>query len=216
MFVELIPEAIGLFLTPAAIAACILLLQSHRPYANAGTFASAFVVLYAVIAIVVVSVGDTVEPTDDTATVKAVSSLAIGSLFLLIGAALVLHHAQTREGPPKWATMLETARPTGAFIAGIVLAIANPNVFLLLSGLGVVVAESESRGDQIAGTAVLLGAVAADFVIPIALFALLGAKARRWLDLAKTWMVTHDRILTLVILFGFGGLFAIRGLTGLL
>lgn len=216
MFADLVPELVGLILTPAAIAGCILLLQSGHPYANAMSFALAFLVLYAVVSIAVLAIGDSVEPTDDTSSTKGVVSLVIGCFFLLTGGVIAAHHAQTREGPPKWATVLESARPTGAFIAGLVLAIANPNVFLLLSGLGIVVAESTSRGDQVSGTAFLLSGVALDFVVPIVAFAALGARARAGLDRAKQWMVTHDRLLTLAILFGFGLLFAGRGLGALL
>ena len=41
MYVDLLPEFVGLILTPAAIAGCILLLQSDHPYRNAAAFATA-------------------------------------------------------------------------------------------------------------------------------------------------------------------------------
>jgi threonine/homoserine/homoserine lactone efflux protein len=111
--------------------------------------------------------------------------------------------------------MLETAHPTGAFIAGCVLAIANPNVFLLLSGLGIVVTNTDATGEQVWGVVLLLGAVALDFAVPLVLFAVFGAGARRRLDDVKRWMVGHDRPLTLVLLFGFGLLFVLRGVVEL-
>ncbi|MBF4997428.1 hypothetical protein IRT45_09680 [Nocardia sp. BSTN01] len=36
LLVLLLPEVIGLIVTPGAVAGCVLLLQSHRPIANAG------------------------------------------------------------------------------------------------------------------------------------------------------------------------------------
>lgn len=215
MYVELIPEAVGLMLTPAAIAGCILLLQSRHPYGNAVAFAASFLVLYAAISIMVLAVGDTVETTAETEKVKGVASLTVGVLFLLIGLVITLHHQRTRQGPPKWAALLESARPTGAFIAGMVLALANPNVFLLLSGLGIVLTEAGSRAEQVGGAGMLLAAVAADFVVPIVLFALFGSRARTALDAARGWMIARDRLLSLVVLYGFGALFAIRGLNGI-
>ena len=168
--------------------------------------------LYAVLSIVVLAIGDTVDPTADTSVAKGVVSLSIGILFLLVGAVIAVHHPRTDGGPPHWATMLESARPTGAFMAGVVLAIANPNVFLLLSGLGVVVSEASGRGEEVAGAGFLLGGVALDFVVPVVAFAVLGRRARDGLDRMKGWMVTHDRALTLTILLGFGVLFVGRGL----
>ena len=112
--------------------------------------------------------------------------------------------------------LLEHARPTGAFMAGVVLAIANPNVFLLLSGLSIIVAEASSHGEQAAGAVFLLCGVAIDFVIPVLVYALFGRRARTWLIEMKTWLIAHDRVTTLVILYGFGVIFAGRGLGNLL
>jgi hypothetical protein len=42
-----------------------------------------------------------------------------------------------------------------------------------------------------------------------------GDRARRGLSVAETWMVRHNRALGVAVFFGFGTLFALRGLLAL-
>ncbi len=215
MYFDLTPEAVGLALTPAAIVGCILLLESRRPYANAFSFAAAFVVVYGAISVMVLSIAPADADSPDSSQAQSIAALSIGALFLVVGFVMVFRHRHHGEGPPRWAVMLESAHPSGAFIAGVVLSIANPNLFLLLSGLGVIGTESATRTEQLDGVLFLLGAVSLDFVLPVAVFALFGSRATEWLGRAQAWMIGHDRQLTLAILFAFGALFTIRGAAGL-
>jgi hypothetical protein len=100
MLVDLAPEIIGLILTPAAIAGCILLLQSQRPYLNAIAFGAAFIVLYAAISIIVLAIGSSVDASDDSSISKGIVGITVGALFILLGIVIALHHQQTREGHP--------------------------------------------------------------------------------------------------------------------
>ncbi|WP_446222607.1 hypothetical protein ACTWPB_22855 [Nocardia sp. IBHARD005] len=110
----LLPEMIGLVVTPAAIAGCVLLLQSRRPIANA---------------------------------------LAFGGAFLLV-------YTQV-------------------------------------------------------GAAALLIAATVDFVVPIAIYLVLGERAEAGLGGAKQWMLRNNRAMSIGVLFAFGALFTIRGIANL-
>lgn len=216
MYLELLPSIVGLALTPAAVAGCILLLQSDHPLPNALSFAAAFLVSYGALSVIVLAIGTTVEPTDDTTSARAVVSITVGALFLLLGLVMLTHHPRHPDEPPHWVGLLARCTPPTAFLAGGILAVANPNLFLLLSGLGVVATATDTAGAALLGAAALLGGVAVDLVVPIGLFLVFGASMRARLDAARRWMVAHDRQLSLVILFGFGGLFAAKGLVTLL
>ncbi|MCD7052724.1 hypothetical protein LRS58_18575 [Rhodococcus sp. BH2-1] len=49
LILQLLPELAGMAVTPAAIAGCVLLLQTKRPLANALAFATAFMIAYTAI-----------------------------------------------------------------------------------------------------------------------------------------------------------------------
>lgn len=214
MYLELLPVVIGLLLTPAAIVGTILLLQSDHPLANAIAFGSGFLISYVVICALVLSVGRAADASGE-GTIKYVVHLAVGVLFIAVG--LVMMRRRPVPGTtPRWMQMLDDCRPRKAFVVGIVMSLVNPNLFILLSGLAIVATMHDGLGDEIGGTCLLLGAVALLFALPIAVYLVFGDEAKDRLLGAKGWMVRHDRPLTLGVLFGFGALFAVQGLVGLL
>lgn len=177
MYLQLLPEIVGLALTPAALAGCILLLESRRPIANALSFAAAFLVLYLAVSVIVLSIGSTVTPGSDATHARSVVSLTVGLLFLVLGLAVAFHGRGDHKDMPRWAVILEQCSPPTAFIAGAVLAIANPNLFILLAGLGTIATETTDDGSAAWGATALLGGVAIDFVVPIVAFVVFGDRA---------------------------------------
>ncbi|MFC4125316.1 GAP family protein [Nocardia rhizosphaerae] len=107
---------------------------------------------------------------------------------------------------------LESAGPRKAFALGVVLGVLNPNLFIMLAGMSVISSSAVSVGAALLAILVLLIAAIADFLIPIGLFVVFGARAERRLVALETWMLGHSRALTLGVLLGFGTLFAVRGI----
>lgn len=214
MYLDLLPVVIGLLLTPAAIVGTILLLQSDRPLANAIAFGGGFLSSYLVICVIALSVGRAADASGE-GTIKYVVHLVVGLFFIAVG--LVMMRRKPVPGKtPKWMQMLEDCGPPKAFVVGVVMSLVNPNLFILLSGLSIVATMHDGIGDEIGGTCLLLGAVALLFALPIAVYLVFGDEAKDRLLGAKGWMVRHDRPLTLGVLFGFGALFTLQGLVGLL
>jgi hypothetical protein len=115
LLLELIPFALGLAITTAAIASCILFLGSKRPVANAVSFAAA----------------STSEPQVSCGT-KAALTLITGTVSLDLAVAGVLHgHAGPPTRTPGWMREIDTAGPRVAFGLGLALAVLNPNVPIL-------------------------------------------------------------------------------------
>jgi hypothetical protein len=92
----------------------------------------------------------------------------------------------------------------------------NPNLFILLSGLSIVITADASASSRTVGVLLLLLAVAVDFAVPIAAFVLFGERAKHALNRAKRWMIAHDRQLSIGVLVTFGTVFVVRGVGGLL
>ncbi|MFE3445805.1 GAP family protein [Nocardia sp. NPDC059180] len=214
LFVLLLPEMIGLAITPGAVAGCVLLLNSQRPVRNAVAFGSAFLLVYTQIAIAALLGG----ATDPGATSKSVShwaGLVVGLLFIAGGVFLLVRHNQTAQGPPKWLAQLDNASTRTAFAIGLALGVINPNVFIMISGMTIIASSSTSIPVALTGTVLLLIAAALDFAVPIAIYQLMGDRARQGLDATKEWMVRNTRMMTIAVLFGFGALFTVRGLVNL-
>ncbi|GAA4481514.1 hypothetical protein GCM10023094_29810 [Rhodococcus olei] len=211
----LVPEMIGLIVTPAAVAGCILLLQSGNPIRNALSFAGAFLFVYTAIGTAALLGG----AGDPSATSQAVShwiGLIVGVLFLLVGAAQLLQRKKLSAAKPKWMVELEEATPRTAFVLGLLLANVNPNLFIMLSGMSIIAGYGSTWPQALAGTALLLLSAMVDFLVPTGAYLLLGVRAKRGLDAAKEWMVHRNKELGVGVFLGFGLLFTVRGLTALL
>lgn len=223
---QLLPEMVGLAVTPAAVVACLLLLGSSHPFRNVIMLATPFLALYGLLAVAAVAAGRTADvSSDDPSTIRGWLSLVIGVLFLAAAAVSWFRPLRQSVGPrsagavgpasttePGWVSRLRDPSPRLVLGAGALLAVVNPNVAILISGLGIVVTADVAFGVQAGGVALLLAASMIDFVVPALVFVLAGARGRGWLESATRWLLAHNRVIGIVVLLVFGVLFVGRGL----
>nr|WP_198428870.1 GAP family protein [Nocardia bovistercoris] len=213
MIGRLLPELLGLVVTPVAVVGCVLLLRSGNAVRNAYAFGAAFLLVYLQIGIAGLLGGAGGEHATPAAVAHWFGFL-VGVLFLGFGA-WVLARPPARAGPPRWLTELESAGARRAFATGLVLAVLNPKLLIMLSGVSVIASSDAGPGAAIFATLLLLVSAALDFAIPIGMYVLLGVRARRGLDRATRWMVANDRMLAVCVSLVFGLLFTVRGLLAL-
>ena len=215
----LLPDMLGLIATPAAIVACVLLLDTASARRNVALFTAAFLLPYVIISAVVVLVGNGKGVQAGAGTARSWVSLAVGVLFLLGGAVSWVRKPAADEshgGAPGWVRTLTQPRPRGLVLTGLTLSVLNPNVAILLSGLNTVLALASGAGQRVVGAVLLLGSALLDFVVPAVVYTLLGSRAGVSLAAAKSWLVSHNRPILVVVLLFFGAVFAVRGLLGVL
>ncbi|MGW1738365.1 GAP family protein [Nocardia sp. NPDC001965] len=217
LLVVLVPEMAGLVITPGAIVGTILLLRSPRPVVDAAMFGAAFVALYTLIAVTAL-LGGASDPGSTPPAAAHWVGLCVGVLFLVCGVWVWLRRPVKTARPdrPKLLQELAAATPAKAFVIGITLAVLNPNLFLMISGMTAISSSHVGTAAAVAATIALLIAAALDFAVPITVFVVLGQRARDGLDRAEVWMLAHARVLSLTVLFAFGALFTVRGALALL
>ncbi|MFI6426297.1 GAP family protein [Promicromonospora sp. NPDC050880] len=225
---QLVPEIVGLAVTPAAIVACLLLLGSHRPYRNVAVFGGTVLVVYAALGAVALVLGRSTgtQETADPGTVRGWIGLVVGVLFLVGGVLALLRRRAAAGTPapapgaepeaPGWARRLAHPTTRVLVISAVVLALVNPNVAIFLSGLGMVLTADVAVAGQVLGVLVLVVASVLDYVIPTAFYAATGLPGRRRLTAMRSWLVQHDRAIGAAVLLVFGTLFTIRGLAQVL
>ncbi|MFB8004956.1 GAP family protein [Nocardia sp. NPDC056000] len=214
LLLELLPEMVGLLITPGAVIGCILLLHSQAPIPNAAAFGAGFLVVYSMIALSAL-LGGASDPGATSPEVSHGAGLAVGLLFLAIGCWMALRKPPPVAKRPRLLLELDTAGPPKAFVIGVALAVINPNLFIMIAAMSTVSSSHVGTAAALITTAILLLAASLDFLIPMIVFAALGERARTGLDRAESWMLGHSRALSLVVLFGFGALFTVRGVVNL-
>jgi threonine/homoserine/homoserine lactone efflux protein len=217
MYADLVPEWIGLILTPLAVVGSIVLLGTNRSLPNALSFAGAFALNYAILSVIALWVGTVAAADVEEGRARYLVSMVMGLLFLGLGLAVLLrHHIGATGGKPRWAVVLETATPVRAFLGGFALSLINPNVVILLSGLTLIITSGETIGTQVVGALTLVLASMVPFAIPIGIYLIMGERGKELLKGVFTWMIEHDKALTAGTLLLFGALFFGRSLGGLL
>jgi threonine/homoserine/homoserine lactone efflux protein len=103
--------------------------------------------------------------------------------------------------------------PRLVIIASLLLSVINPNLAILLSGLGIVVTADVSTAQQVVGVLALRGASLLDFVISVLAFVVSGEAGRAFLRRVTLWLIRHNQTLCVVLLTAFGLLFAVRGIS---
>ncbi|OQQ34417.1 GAP family protein [Prescottella equi] len=215
LILQLLPELAGMAVTPAAIAGCVLLLQTERPLANALAFATAFMIAYTAIGVAAL-LGGATHDTSRSGDVSHWAGLGVGLIFVAFGVGQLVRRRSPPDTGPEWMQQLSNAKPRGAFIMGAALSIVNPNLAIMISGTTVIAAADTTPGTAVFGTVLLLLAAGLDFLVPIGVYLAFGDRAKSALSAVKEWMITHERPLTLTVFFGFGALFVVRNVVALI
>jgi hypothetical protein len=215
LILELIPSAIGLALTPTAIAACILFLGTSRPVTNALSFTAPFAGFYTLLSLAVLTAaGQAAEPLLSSEAKHAVL-LAVGLTLLAFGFRMILIPGREAGAEPKWMKTIATSGPRLAFGLGCALAILNPNVPILAGGLSIIAAAEVSRIGRLLAAAFLVSSSVLGLLGSILWFVVEPERASRRLQDLKAWLVVHQRRLNEAVLLVFGAIFTLHGLAGL-
>ncbi|MFE4258088.1 GAP family protein [Streptomyces sp. NPDC056883] len=119
------------------------------------------------------------------------------------------------KAAPRWMRLLSEAGPGKAFRLGVLLALANPKIFLLSAAAGLAVG---SAGPSLAGAVMALAvftAVAASTVaLPVLLHTVAGPKALGPLAVVKEWLETHAAAVMAWVIVAIGVLLLVEGVAG--
>jgi threonine/homoserine/homoserine lactone efflux protein len=218
LLLELVPTAVGLALTPTAIAASILFLSSKRPVANALAFAAPFALVYSTLAVLaLIAAHSSAEPLLSEGAKHWITFL-IG-LVLLAAAVrswLTGRHPVATATKSKVLEAVDSANPLSAFGIGLAIAVLNPNIPILFAGLATIVAAEVSTADRIVGAAFLVLASEVGILGPVVWYMVQPRAARRGLGRVRSWLALHQHAVNLAVLVFFGAVFALKGLGGLL
>jgi len=217
LVLALVPEMIGLVATPGAIVACLLLLTSRRPVGNVAILAGVFLAVYGALAALVLATGRVGGAEDsDGGWARGWLSIVIGAAFLVVAALVWRREPEVPMTPGVHrrglAERLRDPSRRELATGAATLALVNPNVVILASGVGIVVTSDVDADGQLVGVALLLAASMLDFVVPSVLYVASGERGRRGLRRATDWLLARQAVVGAVVLAALGVTFVLRGL----
>jgi hypothetical protein len=204
-----LPMAIGVAISPVPIIAIVLMLGTPRARANGPAFAVGWLAGLSIIgAITLVSAsGNATSDTGEPAIWANVLKLVFGVLFVLIAART--WHGRPKPGEeaamPKWMQAIDTFTAPKSLGMGALLSGLNPKNLALTIAAATAIAQTGISGGQEAvalAVFVILGSMT--ILAPVAVYFLMGAKAKEILDGLKEFMGAHNAAIMTVLLLVLG------------
>ncbi|MFJ9887032.1 GAP family protein [Streptomyces sp. NPDC091287] len=219
---QMLTSAVGIAISPLPLIAVILMLATPAGRKNGIAFTAGWIVSLAVLVTVVVLAGSGAGAAqgsgDSPAPWTLWLKLALGVLFLLLGAKQWA--SRPREGheaqPPGWMKAIDRFTPVKAAGLAAALAVANPKNLVLAVGGAVSIASSttDSGGKTLA--AVLMVVIASlCALLPLAVYLFGGSRSATVLGSWKQWMAAHNAAIMTVVLVLLGSKYVGDAISGL-
>lgn len=214
-FVDALPFALGITLSPFPIVPVILLLLSPRARVVGLVFWLCFALGVALVTTVFVLLSELFDFPEHPPTWASWTRIVVGVLLLALAIRQWLQRDQDKK-TPGWLTTLQEADPATAARYGFLLSAANPKVLALAAAGGLVL------GAVPGGVVITLGMVlgftlvaTVAVALPVVLFLVLGDRMVPPLRTAEMWLQRHTSSITAIVIGLIGLLVAVEGIRGL-
>jgi Sap, sulfolipid-1-addressing protein len=219
LLARLVPLGLAGAVSPVAIVACIGLLFSSRPLANALAYVAGITTVLAAVGAVVLAVfGPGSVSNAESADIVNTAELTLGAVLLILAVKQALGESDPDAPLPGWMATLERLGPGRAYAFGLLVEATNiKRLAIYLAGLSEI-GRSKVTATQGAVAHAIFGVLLeAGVCAPIVVYAALPAdRSEVILAGGRRWLLTHNRRI-LAVLFGLiGAVLVERGLTGLI
>jgi threonine/homoserine/homoserine lactone efflux protein len=216
---DLLPMAVGIALSPLPVAAVILMLFSAKARSNGVAFIIGWVAGLAIVGAAVLAFGGAAGTATAPSTLSIVIQLLLG-LLLLVAAARQWRASRKVAGEPevpKWMRTIDDFSASKSFAHGAALSGVNPkNLALNVAAMAALAQAGVPPPQQWLTFAAFLLLASVTVALPVAYFLVGGDSSKANLTSMKTWLISHNAIVTAVVLLILGMKLLGTGLQGLL
>ncbi|TDC49264.1 GAP family protein [Jiangella ureilytica] len=215
-----LPLGVGVALSPLPIVAVVLMLGSTRGRANGGAFLLGWLLGLAVVGTIALLAAAALDPADDGVPADWVSwlKLVLGVLALLVAVRTWRARPTGDADPelPSWMAAIDSWTAGKAFGFGAALSALNPKNLMLTLAAGAAIAQTGvDGGEQTVALAVFVVIGGLGPGLPVAVSAVMGDRAARWLAELNTWLARHNAAVLTVVLLVIGAKLIGDGIAGL-
>jgi len=217
----ILPQAIGVAISPVPIIAVILMLFSQRARSNGSAFLLGWVLALAVVGSIVLVLANLgkISAGGTPSTLAYVLKLLLGLLFLLLAIRQWRGRPKAGEEPqmPRWMATIDTFTAGKAFGLAALLAGVNPKNLALTLSAALSIAQAGLSGAApwiVLAVFVILGSLTV--AAPVLYYLFAGQSAEKMLSGWKAWLVANNATVMFVLFLVLGAQLFGQGLGGLI
>lgn len=201
---EVLPEAVGVAISPIPIIAVVLLLASAKGKANALPFLLGWLIGLGLVGVIVLLLADPAGASEDggPATWLGWLILILGALSILLGIRQFMGRPRGAEEPPmpKWMEAMDNFKAGQSFGMGFVLAAINPkNLTLTLAAAATIAGAGLTGADPYIVLAVFVIIGTVGLAIPIGIYFFGGEHAAETLAELRHWLAVNNAAIMSVL-----------------
>jgi threonine/homoserine/homoserine lactone efflux protein len=207
---QILPNAVGVALSPLPIIGLILMLLGKRARANGLTFLLGWIVGLTVVGVVIFAISSGADASsDDGSTADWVGwfKIVLGILFGF----LAVRNWRERPAPgekgemPGWMDSVADFTPPKAAGLAFVMSAVNPkNLALTAAAVASIAATDLSGGESAVVFAVFVAIASVTILVPVIAYFAMGSKADAVLGSWRTWLEHNNNTVMAVVLVVFG------------
>jgi hypothetical protein len=206
---SILPQAIGVAISPIPIIAVILMLFSKRARSNGLAFLAGWVVALAVVGSVVLVLAGAgkVSAGGTPSTLSYIVHLLLGLLLLFLAYRNWQKRPKEGQTPemPKWMAAIDSFTAGRAFGLSALLAGLNPKNLALALAAALSIAQAGLTGAQPwIALAVFVLVASISIAVPVLYYLIAGQSAEKMLNSWKAWLTVNNSTVMFVLLLVLG------------
>ena len=218
---EILPEAIGVAISPVPIIAVVLLLATPRGKGKAVSFLLGWLVGLMVVGTIVLLVADPAGAAGDDGPATWIGwfTSILGALAVLLGVRQYRHRPRGDAEPPmpKWMSAIDKFTAVRSAVIGFALASINPkNLTLTLAAASAIASADLDTTDSFLVLVVFVVIGTFGLAMPLGIFFLGGEKAESTLSELRHWLALNNAAIMSVLLVVIGSKLVGSGLQTIL
>lgn len=217
IFVNMLPYAIGIAISPVPVITVILVLFSSRARANGSSFLLGWAIGIAIPAAVILMLALSNQGEAPPPTYLASILRVAAGLVLLIFAIRQWSQRHKPSSAPLLMKVVDSITPWKAWLVGFLFAdVTNPKNIALTIGGCVEISASKSFSETAFMLFLFVMIASAGVALPVILYLLGGESSRNTMEGWKQWLVLHKKGVMAVLFIVFGLGLVTKGTAGLL
>lgn len=217
LIVDLLPLVLVGLLSPVPISVCLAMLSTKQPLGNSiAFFAGVTLILVVAGASILAFLHGRIEGGVGLPELGNGVKLLLGIILISLGVRSWLNEPDSDPAPPKWMARLETMKPWGAFLFGVILIITQLKIVVVFAtGLSEIVDARLGLITSIVTFLVFLFLTVLGILMPIVAYSVNPKQGSAMLETIKSMINRTFRVLLIAIMLIAGVWFIFNGLRGI-